>query len=934
MSFKNRVIAAFLALLIMAAPIFSGVATAAKDVRYIRVLLSSYGTVSRATLKINGSYYLKEYPDIPLTRGTSVTISVSSGKLNLNAGAVSIPLGTSVTFIRAASSSSSNWLTMTSPSGYNYPGDMTFSVSGSSLRMVAKVYIEDYLQGVIPHEMSNSWPMEALKAQAVASRTYAIASMNASRDYDVVDTSSSQVYRGYNPANNNTLSAIRESSGQVLYWNNSISDGVFSASNGGQTRARKPYWGSSNTYHTVKDDPYDLANPSSPLYRFIFPITCGDTYSLDSRLESVILPAVCDAAEDSNIDCSESDITIQGFNNISLHTLPEPTSKGSYDPNSYEFQKATVETRVEINGEEYVLDATIKTSDLKAAYKGATSTLASHRVYYVEEPTNKKCLYIVARGYGHGIGLSQRGAQTMANQGFTYTDILDFYYTGTNLVTAVEPADSLPAIPRGSDLYGTVVTSGAAMRKSASYSSDYVSGGTLADGSTVRILMVIGNWYLVLNTDSDVMGYVTNTEVVESNGVQPTPDPNASPVPTVTGTVTATNLMVRSGPGVQNSALGSIPSGTVVTILTKGTDWHCIRYKSSIGYVSARYVHLNGDSDSDIPVVNPDTTPVPVVTRGEVTATTLNLRIGPGTYYDSIGIVTRGTILTVLEKGTWYTIDYNGRTVYVSGTYIRDIVSDAETEEPDSPDSPVPTATPQPDASPAPTPSPTATPEALVKKTGTVNASSLKVRSGAGTRYDEIGRLTRGEEVEILEAGTSWHRITYKDGIGYVGANYIVIHDVNSDPSSPDIPQSGGPLPSPKAVGTVNAGSLTVRSGPGTQNAAIGTLRRGETVEIVEQGSRWHSILYCGALAYVSADYILLDDGNADPPATDTRLGIVTASSLKIRSGPGASCDVLGILSRNAVVTITQLGDDWHTITHNGTMAYVSADYIDVQYID
>ncbi len=931
MSFRKRVITCLLALALFLVPcIPANTASAASDVRYVRVLLSSYGSPTRVTMKVNGSYYIKEYPSIPLKQGSSITFSISNSKLLLNLSGTLIPLGSSATLVRASSSQSNNWLTLTSPSGYNYPGDMTISTTGSSLRMVVRVFMEDYLQGVVPHEMSNSWPIEALKAQAVASRTYAIASMNSSRDYDVVDTTASQVYRGYNPANTQSLAAIRATAGQALYWNGKISDGVYSASNGGQTRARKPYWGSYNTYHTVKDDPYDLANPSSPLYRFIFPVTCGDTYTLDSRLEGVMLPALVTAAKAKGIDCASDDITIVGFDNISLHTLPASNSNGSYDSSSYEFQKATVTTRVTINGSSYTLDATIETADLKTAFKGATTTLASHRVYYVEQPSNKKCIYIVARGYGHGIGMSQRGAQTMANEGWSYTEILDFYYTGTELKQNGSTADPLGSIPARSSQMGTVVASGVTMRTEASVSAAYVSGGSLASGAQVEILQTSGGWHLVYNASNGTLGYVQSTQVVAGASPDTTLTPNASPSPGITGTVTATNLMVRSGPGTQYAALGSIPFGTTVQIVSKGTDWHCITYKTTVAYVSARYIQLNGDSNADIPVSNPDPTPDPAVMRGEVTASSLNVRTGPSTSYPSLGTIPNGTIVTILEKGSWYKIDYKGTDAYVSSVYIRDLEEDGSGDNPSS----------------TVTPSTTPAPDTSTTLIGTVTASSLRVRSGPGVSYSILGNIRRGGTVTILERGRSWHKISYNNGIGYVGANYVTISEGTASPTPTPTSTSSATV----KTGTVNASSLYVRSGPGTSYSVLGSLPRNATVSITVVGDQWHTISYNGQTGYVSADYIVLSDSSSTPTPTPTPMptptptptaapsttpsvtqkGTVTGSSVRVRSGAGTNYSILGSLGRNAEVTILETLNGWYKISFGSGTGYISSDYVSI----
>lgn len=92
-----------------------------------------------------------------------------------------------------------------------------------------------YCLGVVPYEMSDSFPLEALKAQAVAARTYALRSQNPTQPYDLVDTTNDQVYRGYVPGNDRTERAIRETRGVCGFYRDQLAQCYYSASNGGQT---------------------------------------------------------------------------------------------------------------------------------------------------------------------------------------------------------------------------------------------------------------------------------------------------------------------------------------------------------------------------------------------------------------------------------------------------------------------------------------------------------------------------------------------------------------------------------------------------------------------------------------------------------------------------------------------------------------------------
>ena len=125
--------------------------------------------------------------------------------------------------------------------------------------------VEDYLLGVVPYEMSESFPLEALKAQAVCARTYALSRVSREKAWDVVDTTNDQVYRGTVSSKPNSARAVRETAGIVITSNGALANCYYSASNGGQTELPSHVWSGneSSTCYQMTDDPYDLENPES-----------------------------------------------------------------------------------------------------------------------------------------------------------------------------------------------------------------------------------------------------------------------------------------------------------------------------------------------------------------------------------------------------------------------------------------------------------------------------------------------------------------------------------------------------------------------------------------------------------------------------------------------------------------------------------------------
>lgn len=119
--------------------------------------------------------------------------------------------------------------------------------------------IEEYLRGVVPSEMSSTWPMEALKAQAIAARTYAMSHITPSRVFDVDDTVSYQAFH-LGRTRKRSDEAIKATKGEVLVYQNELAQTVYSASNGGKTVSAKQRWKNEVPYLIAKVDPYDKAS--------------------------------------------------------------------------------------------------------------------------------------------------------------------------------------------------------------------------------------------------------------------------------------------------------------------------------------------------------------------------------------------------------------------------------------------------------------------------------------------------------------------------------------------------------------------------------------------------------------------------------------------------------------------------------------------------
>ena len=402
---------------------------------------------------------------------------------------------------------------------------------------------------------------------------------------------------------------------------------------------------------------------------------------------------------------------------------------------------------------------------------------------------------------------------------------------------------------------------------------------------------------------------------IKLNGVEEKPDvkpeekpevkPEEKPEATIkTGTVSASALNVRSGASTSSSIIGSLNNGAKVEIVSTSNGWHKIKYKNGYGYVSADYIKVDS-SNTGNPEVKPEEKPEATVKTGTVNASALNVRSGASTSSSVIGSLNRGAKVEIVSTSNgWHKIKFKNGYGYVSADYIK--VDSSNTSKPES--------------------KPEQKPEATTK-TGTVNASSLNVRSGASTKNSVIGSLNRGAKVEIVSTSNGWHKIKFKNGYGYVSADYIKVDSSNT--SKPESKPEQKPEATTK-TGTVNASSLNVRSGASTKNSVIGSLSRGAKVEIVSTSNGWHKIKFKNGYGYVSADYIKVNGSSTsnNNSSVSERIGKVNASALNVRSNPSIRNSVIGSLSRGSKVTVVSTSNGWHKIKYKNGYGYVSAEYI------
>ncbi len=967
----RRFLAVLLSLLVAFNFVWVKPAYASIDYSMIRVALTSMGAPTSIDLYVNGSYTIEGYPDIKLESGIKYTIALASGKLQLKNGSSTYTLSSPFMFKREDGhlriyNKSYGWK--------NYRGDMEVRTANGGIRLVNHIDMETYLYGVLPFEMSNSWPLEALKAQAVAARTYAARARRSSSYYDVYDTQDSQVYEGYDPIYDKCIRAVDETRGQVLMYKGKFVGTFYSASNGGKTEASKNIFVEDLPYSVVKDDPYDVRNTSNTRARWTV------TYyksPVDSNLQNRLRQRMKSSLSSKGYSTEDSDIIIlsikklffeppnesgridKGYITVEVNArhLTSQWYKISYQGGEYYVASWLVTLNPSVKMPDGGILGTVKTEQLNIR-KGPGTQYESIGLVpkgtelnvistydTIEETINfnknnarsvlnlysllvsledRGDAYVLnGGGWGHGVGMSQYGAQQMAREGFNYTEILEFYYPTTQLTLLYGTPPEDP--DQGSDPTPSASPE-ASQDPSASPSPD-ASGEPTVDPEPTETASPTASPTAAPTAEPTVQPTQAPTQSptakptsaptptptakptpTPSPTPKPTPSPTPKPTPTPTpkptptplpssGTVNASVLNVRKGPGTEYAVILQLKRGAVVQITGESGTWYKIKTNNTTGYVHKDYITPAVSPKPDpapAPVPDPpspppvDPAPPPNTdTRklGYVTASKLNVRSGPSTKNHSVGMVEKDTRLIILGKtGDWYSIEYNGKVNYVHSDYVKLLD--------------------------------------VTLSTGTVNAGPLNVRTGPGTSYSSVGLVQKGTKLTITGKSGDWYKVLYNGKERYVSAQYLTVSQAPKE----DAPQT-------TQTGTVNAGPLNVRTGPGTNYASVGLVQKGTKLTITGKSGDWYKVLYNGQERYVSAQYLTVTQSGTSrgDQGSDQLTGIVTASVLNVRSGPGTDYSRVGQLQRNKTVTITGVSGKWYKIKYGSTTGYVHSDYIKLQ---
>ncbi len=292
-----------------------------------------------------------------------------------------------------------------------YRGQLQVLMGRSGLQAVNHLPLETYLPSVVGSEMPASWPQDALRAQAVAARTYVLRQRKPAAAFDVSATVSSQVYKGIEAETASTREAVAATRGQVLTFEGGLANAVFHSSGGGTTENSGDIWSRQLPYLVSVPD-FDTSSPVSQWQQRLDPEQLRKAFrEIGGALRIDVL------ATTGSGRIRQARVT--GPAGTLVLTGPELRNRLGLRSTLVRFETVAPEV------------ALVVSAEAPGSQPQPLPPLPAIEAQPLQLP--QPALMAIGRGFGHGVGMSQWGAYAMAQQGRDYRQILSHYYRGTEL---------------------------------------------------------------------------------------------------------------------------------------------------------------------------------------------------------------------------------------------------------------------------------------------------------------------------------------------------------------------------------------------------------------------------------------------------------------------------------------------------------------------
>ncbi len=329
-------------------------------------------------------------------------------------------------------------LRVTSDAGYlqvndrYYAGSITIQPNAyGSYTVVNAVPLETYLRGVVPHEVGPGAPFAAMAAQAILARTYALKNLHRFQidDYHLCANTHCQVYKGLTGTHPRADEAIRQTTGLVLTYNGELVDAVYSSANGGISAGFEEVWdGEPRPYLRPRAD-------IAPQAELVFDLRQEDNLQAFLRRregfnEAGVSPLFRWEFSQSLAELNAQLRANQDYLGI---PLPEWTTIQRLQVLERSVSGRVQALRVDLQTPQGPYSLVLRKDQVRLAFPRLYSTL--FRIEPLNQGQQLTGYRFIGGGFGHGVGLSQYGAYTLARQGLNAAQILAFYYPGTILAS-------------------------------------------------------------------------------------------------------------------------------------------------------------------------------------------------------------------------------------------------------------------------------------------------------------------------------------------------------------------------------------------------------------------------------------------------------------------------------------------------------------------
>ena len=290
-----------------------------------------------------------------------------------------------------------------------YAGELRISLNDKKLNIINHLKLEKYLKSVVGSEMPKEFPLAALQAQAIAARTYALKLLDKNKLFDLQSTQDSQVYLGLESETSKINRAVKSTNSLALFYRNKLINSVFHSSSGGRTENSGQVWKYQFPYLKSVVD-YDQ---NSTKYRWKSEFSSVELKKKFPKLGGINSIQIIDKSNTGRA----LKIRIQGNNENKIISGKELRKRLKLLSTKFE-----VYLRFNQINQDNKLNFTDKIVD-EFSLQPLPPIPVNH--------------FLVVEGYGagHGVGMSQWGAKSMAERGANFSEILKHYYTGVQIKT-------------------------------------------------------------------------------------------------------------------------------------------------------------------------------------------------------------------------------------------------------------------------------------------------------------------------------------------------------------------------------------------------------------------------------------------------------------------------------------------------------------------